>query len=755
MKRRADKLRARVSGTGRPPSGGRPSYGRRPSPGAATGGRRRLSGRPAGFARLIGKAVEAAANGIVITDRDGIVLWVNPAFTEITGYAGEEVLGRTPSILKSGRQPASFYKDMWRTITAGNVWHGELYNRHRDGHVYIEEQTIAPVADPTGRITHFIGIKQDVTRRKEHERTLERRNAELAVMATAVGSITSSLDVDSVMRFIVDAIRDLLPNVLGATIQVPDGTEHLVTRVATSCLARRAEPLWFAPGKGAAGIAWAKRRIVNIADVQTDPRFEPGREPAGYRSLIALPINSRGEVHGVLSVESTEQAAFQQHEEDLLTLFAGSAAIAMRHAAEYAGRAQAERELKRYSEQLEQMVEQRTADLRAAQAKLLEQQRLEQEVVLAAEVQASILPRRTPELPGYDFAGVALAARYLSGDLYDWLSTSPDHCYLALADVAGKGVAAAMMTSTARALLRDGAARKTPPGQGLSSLNRSLYDDLTQADMFITVVTATLDRRTAAVDYASAGHTEVLWYRAARRSCERLGATGPPIGVLRDNPVEQRRIVLLPGDLLVFYSDGVTEAEDGRGRLFGTGRLVEVLESNRALPAAALARSIVEAVDAFSSGSRSDDLTLIVVKALPRTLPFRLPGDLGHLEEAMALLQDLARAYGPGFAYELELAASEIVTNVMEHAYRDRGGELRGQIHLEPDRVEIDIYDDGLPFDLAALPEQDPRQARERGYGVYIARQLVDEISYTPATPDGNHWRLVKSTRREEPKDAR
>jgi hypothetical protein len=154
---------------------------------------------------------------------------------------------------------------MWRTITAGRVWHGELYNRHRDGHVYIEEQTIAPVADPAGRITHFIGIKQDVTRRKEHERTLEQRNAELAVMATAVGSITSSLDVASVMRFIVDAIRDLLPNVLGATIQVPDGTEHLVTRVATSCLVPRAEPLRFAPGEGAAGRAWAKRRIVNIA----------------------------------------------------------------------------------------------------------------------------------------------------------------------------------------------------------------------------------------------------------------------------------------------------------------------------------------------------------------------------------------------------------------------------------------------------------------------------------------------------------
>jgi PAS domain S-box-containing protein len=749
VKRRIDRGRASEPGP-RVRAGGARARRRKAGPGPAAGRRRRGAGRPAGFARLIGKAVEAAANGILITDRDGIILWVNPAFTEITGYAAEEAVGRTPGILRSDRQAPSFYADMWQAITAGRVWHGELVNRHRDGHLYVEEQTIAPVAGPAGQISHFIGIKQDVSRRKEHERMLERRNAELAVMATTVGSITSSLDVDSVMRFIVDAIRDLLPNVRGATVQVPDGAGRLVTRVATSGLGRVERPLALAPGEGVAGLAYAQRRVVNVADVRRDPRFAPGDQPPGYRSLIALPIASGGAVQGVLSVESTDEGAFLQHEEDLLTLFAGSTAIAMRHAAEYEARALAERELKRYSERLEHMVEQRTADLRAAQAKLLEQQRLEQEVVLAAEVQASILPHRTPELAGYDFAGVALAARYLSGDLYDWTGGGPDHCSLALADVAGKGIAAAMMTSTARALLRDAAARKSPPGQVLSSLNRSLYEDLTRADMFITVVAADLDRATAAVDYASAGHTEVLWYRAAWRTCERLPATGPPVGVLPDNPVAQRRIVLCPGDLLVFYSDGVTETEDENGELFGTSRLVEVLEAGRDLSAARLARSIVEAVDRFGSGARSDDLTLIVVKALPRTLPFRLPGDLSHLEEAIEMLQRLAQAYGNGFAYELELAASEIVTNVVEHAYRELPGELRGQVQLEQDGMAVDLYDDGLPFDLAALPARDTRQARERGYGVHIARQLLDEISYTPGTAQGNHWRLVKRLRREE-----
>ncbi len=707
------------------------------------------------FTRLITTAIEAAANGILITDRQGVVQWVNSAFTQITGFSFQEMVGNTPRILKSGRQPPEFYKQMWETILAGRVWHGELYNRHKAGHLYVEEQTIAPLSDDTGEITHFIGVQQDITGRKRHEETLERRNAEVVVMAATIGNITSSLEVDGVLSSIVNSIRALLPQAVGATVQMEDAAGRLVTRAATAHLGPQATPTVFEPGRGLAGIAHQSRGIVNVGDVLEDARFVPGTAAPTYRSLIAVPIRSGSRALGVLSVQSTERNAFQRHEERLLSLFAGSAAIAIRHAAEYEGRVQAEHELKRYSERLETMVEERTDALKAAQMQLLEQQRLEQEVVLAAQVQASILPHRIPQLPGYEFAAVALAARYVSGDLYDWIGLSPEHCYLAVADVAGKGVPAAMMTSTARALLRDGAARKNPPGRALSDLNRSLYDDLTHAGMFITVVAADVDRRTAAVDYASAGHTEVLWYRASRRACERLPATGPPIGVLTDGAIEQHRILLCPGDVLVFYSDGVTETENEGGEFFGTDRLVEVVNANSSVPAAKLARTIVDAVDAFGKGPRSDDLTIVVVRALPRTLPFRMPADLAHLEEAVELLRTLGQAYGGSFADELELAASEIVTNVIEHAYRDRVGELRGEVRLEEDRIEIDLYDDGLPFDPSALPRRDLRQACERGYGVYIARQLLDEISYTPGTGGGNRWKMVKSRPRETPVDGR
>jgi PAS domain S-box-containing protein len=702
--------------------------------------------------RLISTAIEAAANGIVITDRNGVIRWVNPAFTRITGYTLPEMMGNTHRVLKSGRQPDAFYAEMWGTILAGRVWHGELYNRHKDGHVYIEEQTIAPVSDDDGIITHFIGIKQDVTRRKEYEETLERRNAELVVMARAIGSITSSLEIDAVLGAIVDAAAELVPHALGAVVQMVGPAGQLITRAA--CPPQLAMEPELGAGAGAAGLAYQERRIVNIVDVREDSRHVVGSPsaPAPYRSLLAVPLSSGTGVVGVLSVVAEAPGAFDTHEEDLLGLFAGSAAIAMGHAAEYEARVEAEEEIKLYSEQLAIMVEERTADLRAAQVKLLEQQRLEQEVQLAAEVQASILPHTIPDLPGYEFAGVALAARYLSGDLYDWIGFGPDHVYLALADIAGKGVPAAMMVATARALLRDAADRKSPPGMALGSVNRSLYDDLTRVGRFITIVTAHLDRRTAAVDYASAGHTEVLWYRAASDACDRLPATAPPVGVLPDIAIPERRINLCPGDTLLFYSDGVTEAEREKDEFFGIDRLGALVRQHAALPAAALAQAVVDAVDGFSRGMRSDDLTLIVVKALPRTVPFGCASELGPMEGALELVRTLAQPYGESFAYELELAVSEILTNIIQHAYRGACGEIRGEFRLEADRIQIDVYDRGVSFNLASVPhlaavpdpDRDVRRTSERGYGVHIVRQVMDEVDYWPSTEAGNHWRLVK-----------
>lgn len=121
---------------------------------------------------LLSAALSAAANSIVITDHAGTILWVNRAFTELTGYKEEDVVGTNPRILSSGKHERDYYRNLWDTILSGRVWRGELINRRKDGSLYTEEMTITPVLSPRGEVAHFIAIKQDVTERQRREQEL-------------------------------------------------------------------------------------------------------------------------------------------------------------------------------------------------------------------------------------------------------------------------------------------------------------------------------------------------------------------------------------------------------------------------------------------------------------------------------------------------------------------------------------------------------------------------------------------------------
>jgi sigma-B regulation protein RsbU (phosphoserine phosphatase) len=411
--------------------------------------------------------------------------------------------------------------------------------------------------------------------------------------------------------------------------------------------------------------------------------------------------------------------------------------------------ARLQEELHRANAELEQRVEERTRELRKTQAQLLAQQRLQQEVELAMDIQRSLLPHQVPELAGYDFAADARPARYVSGDFYDFAGLSPTACHIIVADIAGKGIPAALLSSTARSLFRMQIDQKASPSAILRNVNSSLYQDLESAETFITSCAAHLDAGTGRLAYANAGHTEIIWWRAAQGAHQALGVTGMPLGIDLAAPLTESEVALRPGDVVLFYTDGITEAANAKGELFGMQRLTDLLATHAAAPAEDMLQAIVSAIESFQAGTPlSDDVTLIVLKAQPRTLEFTFPATLDHLEEIVARIVQATWVYGKAFASHIELAASEIVTNIISHAYGQRGGELRIRLTLEMDRLQIDTYDDGDTFDIDQVPEPDldpdPDAPQEGGFGLFLVRQVTDEVTYEPGTKDGNHWRIVK-----------
>ncbi|HEU0040336.1 MAG TPA: PAS domain S-box protein, partial [Verrucomicrobiae bacterium] len=150
-------------------------------------------------------ALETAANGIMITDRNGTILWTNPAFSTLTGYAPEEVMGRNPRLLKTGKHDPAFYKDLWGTILKGLTWRGSFTNRRKDGTLYQDEHTITPVRSADGTITHFIAIMQDVTERIQAQRVLRKSESQLRLVWENSLDAKRLVDEAGIIRMVNDA----------------------------------------------------------------------------------------------------------------------------------------------------------------------------------------------------------------------------------------------------------------------------------------------------------------------------------------------------------------------------------------------------------------------------------------------------------------------------------------------------------------------------------------------------------------------
>jgi sigma-B regulation protein RsbU (phosphoserine phosphatase) len=240
----------------------------------------------------------------------------------------------------------------------------------------------------------------------------------------------------------------------------------------------------------------------------------------------------------------------------------------------------------------------------------------------AHDVQARFLPDSVLRLASLECAGLSLSACGVGGDSYDFLKASPQRLALALADVSGHGLPAALMAASLQACLRTHYAHGAGDLAGwLRSVNRLLLE-CTAAEHFATLFLAEHDDRTRGLRYVNCGHPPALLLRADGRR-ERLGSTAPLLGVLDEWACSIEETTLDPDDTLVVYSDGATEAMNPAHEPFGEERLETAARDARSLPVARLARTIADRVIAFAGGNLADDLTLVVARP-------RIPASLGR-----------------------------------------------------------------------------------------------------------------------------
>lgn len=401
--------------------------------------------------------------------------------------------------------------------------------------------------------------------------------------------------------------------------------------------------------------------------------------------------------------------------------------------------------------------------------KLIIEERLSRELEIAAEIQESLLPTDLPRVGGFSISVASIPASEVGGDFYDFVRVDDRNLTVVMGDVAGKGIPAAMLTSVTRTMLRVEAMRGESPQAIIQQANNVLHQDLGRADSFVTAFVVTIDTVKGTLTYASAGHTPTLLWRSEAQTTEQLRATAPPIGIFGYEGKAPSVIQLRPGDTLVLYTDGITEAQSPNGDLFGLNRLIYVIESNRNEAPENLQKAIQTEIANFrKNGLGRDDATLLILKMLPqaddnvspreistviKTIDFSYPADIKYLgeisEKAVAACRQLPALpvdKGDDFIYTVELAISEICTNIIKHAYAETDGNLEGRITLLSNGIQIDFYDTGTSFDPNTVPQPktDPAHLIEGGYGLHIVRQIMDIVSYEHYPKRGNHWYLLK-----------
>lgn len=409
------------------------------------------------------------------------------------------------------------------------------------------------------------------------------REGDLLALISKVGiTLLSSSSLEQTLEQIVSLVFEAVPADRCLLMMRDEANEEL--KVAVARLRDRV---------GAVGEIRVSRNVMDevvirgksvlTSDAQHDPRFASGTVVLqGVRSVLAVPLGVAEKVFGIIYADSPiAEGRFTEDHLKVLTTLASVAAIRVENA---------------------RLVEAR-----------FQQERLERELQLAMEIQQRFQPTAPPVVAGYEFQGISFPCYEIGGDYYDFIQREDGRLVIALGDVSGKGTAAALLMSSLHASIHAQTGSHDTLVETISAVNRYLADNI-PSNRFVTLFYAELDPESGAVSFLNAGHNPPLIVHAAG-TVEQLASGGLPLGIKANAEYREGRTNLAPGDVLVIYSDGVTEAASPSGEEFGPTRLYEVVSRNVDASAAGIRDRIESALTKFSQGTQAaDDITLVIVK---------------------------------------------------------------------------------------------------------------------------------------------
>jgi sigma-B regulation protein RsbU (phosphoserine phosphatase) len=415
---------------------------------------------------------------------------------------------------------------------------------------------------------------------------VSRQAQTLSVLTEISRDLSSILDLDELLERIGQLLRRLIDYQMFSILLLNERDSVLETQFAVR-FGERYVPIERVPfGRGLVGVAMETKAPVYAPDVRRDPRYHMVNPLT--RSELAVPLIYKKKVIGVLDMEHTRANYFHEDHRRTIVTLAGQIAIAIENARLY----------------------QRVAQ---------QEQRLEHDLEMAREVQLRLLPQSRPSHLSAEFAARFLPARTIGGDMYDFLQYDNQRTGIALGDASGKAAPAALYAALVSGIMRAAAPRALHPEEMLRLLNDSLQERRVDAQ-YVTMVYAVWNDQDQTLEIANAGAVQPLICRNAE--VETIRAEGFPLGLFPNVSYEQFTLSLRPSDSVVFFSDGLADAQNPAGEMFGTEELCRLVEQNHRLGANELADLVMSAINEFQAGAEHfDDETLIVLRVKDETTP--------------------------------------------------------------------------------------------------------------------------------------
>jgi sigma-B regulation protein RsbU (phosphoserine phosphatase) len=416
----------------------------------------------------------------------------------------------------------------------------------------------------------------------ENARLFERvrSQAETLLLLNEVSrEMSSILDVEELLRRAAEQTKRVIDYQILSIMLYDQEQQIFRHRLDVKHGQRLQGKLRVAASEGIVGAAATLKEPVLVPDVTVDPRYLMVNPET--RSELAIPMLHKGRIIGVLDLESPQLNAFTQDHVQTLSILAANLAVSLENARLY-----------------EQVAR--------------DEARLERDLQAAKRIQGALIRPVPTEDFGLDMAARYISAREVCGDLYEFLRYGPQQLGIALADVSGKGTAAALYGAVAIGIMRSLAPQKLQPSEMLRQMNQ-LVGERKIEGRFMTACYATWQKGRQKLRIANAGQSQPLLYKDGR--CGKVELTGFPLGIFEDVTYDEWGVTLEPGNIVVFHSDGIAETSNSEGQFFGTERLRKLIESHHELSATEISDTILREVDWFAqSAPLSDDRTLVVLK---------------------------------------------------------------------------------------------------------------------------------------------